>query len=100
MRQTEELKTKIQHEGDEFKKKAEQHGNEFLEGGKEMANEAESKAYELGYKAKRALSEAEDYAKEGSEYFESQVKSAPLLSIAAAFVVGVIFGKISSLTKN
>ena len=64
-----------------------------------MANDVEMKAYEMGNKAKDAMCNVEDYAKEGSEYLGSHVKSSPILSIATAFVAGWVFGKISSF-KN
>jgi ElaB/YqjD/DUF883 family membrane-anchored ribosome-binding protein len=80
-----------------MKEKIEHKGKKILEEGKEMTSDAELKAYELGGKAKQAFSSVEGYAKDGSDYLESQVKSSPLLSIATAFVAGVILGKITSL---
>ena len=84
---------------DALKNKVEHKGKKLLEGGKEMASDVEMKAYEMGNKAKEAMCNVEDYARDGSDYLESHVKSSPLLSIATAFIAGVIFGKISSLSK-
>ena len=75
--------------------KAEDKFNEMKEGGKDMAHNLEKKAYEMGEKARDTYHQVEEMAKCGATELESQIKARPFITIGAAFLIGMLLGKLS-----
>jgi ElaB/YqjD/DUF883 family membrane-anchored ribosome-binding protein len=64
--------------------------------GKEISSDVEDSAYKLGARAREAFEGAEDNLKYGAKYLESQAKSHPLITLGAAFIIGMLIEKLGS----
>lgn len=91
----ESFKNEMMDKGENTMNKAKDIYEETKHKGKNMAHDLENKAYELGGKAKDAYHHMEDMVECGTRELKSQMQDRPFITIGAAFLIGMLLGKLS-----